>query len=199
MRIGYARVSTQDQNPELQLDALTAAGCEQIFQEKASGKDRVRPELETCLKVVRSGDSLVVWRLDRLGRSLKDLVEIVTNLESRGVGFVSITENVDTVSTSGKLVFHLFAALAEFERSLIRERTIAGITAARARGRKGGRKLKMDKSDVRKAAAMLLDPLMTKTEVAQHFGVTRVTLDAALKRENFPQNPAALKGIIKND
>lgn len=105
MRIGYARVSTQDQNSGLQIDALNAAGCEQLFQEKASGKDRVRPELETCLKVLRSGDSLVVWRLDRLGRSLKDLVEIVTSLEKRGVGFVSLTENVDTVSAGGKLVF----------------------------------------------------------------------------------------------
>lgn len=199
MRIGYARVSTQDQNSELQTDALTAAGCEQLFQEKASGKDRVRPELETCLKVLRSGDSLVVWRLDRLGRSLKDLVEIVTTLEKRGIGFVSLTENVDTVSAGGKLVFHLFAALAEFERNLIRERTIAGLSAARARGRKGGRKVKLEKSDVRKAAAMLLDPLMTKTEVAQHFGVSRVTLDAALKRENHLQPDAALKGEKKND
>ncbi len=197
MRIGYARVSTQDQNSVLQTDALTAAGCEQLFQEKASGKDRARPELETCLKVLRTGDSLVVWRLDRLGRSLKDLVEIVTTLEKRGVGFVSLTENVDTVSAGGKLVFHLFAALAEFERNLIRERTIAGLSAARARGRKGGRKVKLEKSDVRKAAAMLLDPLMTKTEVALHFGVSRVTLDAALKRENHSQQDAALKSEKK--
>lgn len=199
MRIGYARVSTQDQNSGLQVDALKKAGCEQIFQEKASGKDRVRPELETCLKVLRTGDSLVVWRLDRLGRSLKDLVEIVTALEGRGVGFVSLTESIDTVSAGGKLVFHLFAALAEFERNLIRERTVAGLVAARARGRKGGRKAKLDKSDVRKAAAMLLDPLMTKTEVALHFGVSRVTLDAALKRENHLQTDTALKGEKKND
>lgn len=199
MRIGYARVSTQDQNSGLQIDALKAAGCEQLFQEKASGKDRVRPELETCLKVLRAGDSLVVWRLDRLGRSLKDLVEIVTALEGRGVGFVSLTESIDTVSAGGKLVFHLFAALAEFERNLIRERTVAGLVAARARGRKGGRKVKLDKSDVRKAAAMLLDPLMTKTEVAQHFGVSRVTLDAALKRESYLQNDTAAKSEIKND
>jgi DNA invertase Pin-like site-specific DNA recombinase len=199
MRIGYARVSTQDQNSELQTDALVAAGCEQVFHEKVSGKDRVRPELETCLKVLRGGDTLVVWRLDRLGRSLKDLVEIVTTLEDRGVGFLSLTESIDTVSAGGKLIFHLFAALAEFERNLIRERTVAGLAAARARGRKGGRKAKLDKSDVRKAAAMLLDPLMTKTEVAQHFGVSRVTLDAALKRESNLQPSAALKGERKND
>lgn len=191
MRIGYARVSTQDQHPELQLDALTAAGCEQIFQEKVSGKDKDRPELDTCLKVLRTGDTLIVWRLDRLGRSLKDLVEIVHTLEARGVSFQSLTESIDTSNAGGKLVFHVFAALAEFERNLIRERTIAGLTAARARGRMGGRRVKMSKADVRKAAAMLLDPLMTKTEVAKHFDVTRVTLNLALKREGYPQNPAA--------
>lgn len=190
MRIGYARVSTQDQSPEFQLDALASAGCEQVFHEKASGKDRERPELETCLKVLRKGDTMVVWRLDRLGRSLKDLVEIVHGLEERRIGFQSLTESIDTTSAGGKLIFHIFASLAEFERTLIRERTVAGLAAARARGRRGGRKIKMDKSDVRKAAAMLRDPLMTKTEVAQHFGVSRVTLNAALEREGYPQNPA---------
>ncbi len=191
MRIGYARVSTQDQHPELQLDALGSAGCEQMFHEKASGKDKDRPELETCLKVLRQGDTLVVWRLDRLGRSLKDLVEIVHTLETRGIGFLSLTESIDTTNAGGRLVFHVFAALAEFERNLIRERTVAGLAAARARGRKGGRRVKMDKADVRKAAAMLHDPLMTKTEVAKHFGVTRVTLNLALAREGYPPNPAA--------
>jgi DNA invertase Pin-like site-specific DNA recombinase len=162
-----------------------------MFHEKASGKDKDRPELETCLKVLRQGDTLVVWRLDRLGRSLKDLVEIVHTLETRGVGFLSLTESIDTTNAGGRLVFHVFAALAEFERNLIRERTVAGLAAARARGRKGGRRVKMDKSDVRKAAAMLHDPLMTKTEVAKHFGVTRVTLNLALAREGYPPNPAA--------
>jgi DNA invertase Pin-like site-specific DNA recombinase len=189
MRIGYARVSTQDQRPELQLDALAAAACEQVFQEKQSGKDRERPELETCLKVLRKGDALVVWRLDRLGRSLKDLVEIVHALEERGIGFQSLTENIDTTSAGGRLIFHVFAALAEFERNLIRERTVAGLAAARARGRKGGRKVKLSKSDVRKAAAMLHDPLMTKTEVAKHFDVSRVTLNLALEREGYSLNP----------
>lgn len=188
MRIGYARVSTQDQKAELQTDALRSGGCEQIFEEKASGSSRARPELETCLKVLRSGDTLVVWRLDRLGRSLTDLVEIVSVLQARGVGFISLTESIDTVSAGGKLIFHLFAALAEFERNLIRERTVAGLAAARARGRKGGRKAKMTKSDVRKAAAMLLDPHMTKTEVAKHFGVSRVTLNAALERDGPVQS-----------
>lgn len=189
MLIGYARVSTQDQNSELQLDALTAAGCEQIFQEKLSGKNRERPELETCLKVLRPGDRLIVWRLDRLGRSLTDLVQIVHDLQVRNIGFQSLTESIDTVSAGGKLIFHMFAALAEFERNLIKERTIAGLAAARARGRKGGRKVKLSKTDTRKVAAMLTDPMMTKTEVAKHFGVTRVTLNAALERDGYPQNP----------
>ncbi|WP_419610677.1 recombinase family protein [Thiolapillus sp.] len=199
MRIGYARVSTQDQNPDLQLDALKKAGCEEIFQEKFSGKSAARPELENCLRMLRKGDVLVVWRLDRLGRSLKDLVEIVSALEDRGVGFQSLTENIDTVSAGGKLVFHIFGTLAEFEHSLIRERTMAGLAAARARGRKGGRKPSMSKADVRKAAAMLKDPQMTKTEVAQHFGVSRVTLNNSLKRNGYPLNPVALDTVTTRE
>lgn len=191
MRIGYARVSTQDQKPELQLDALAAAGCEQIFHEKMSGKVRERPQLEACLRTVRKGDTLVVWRLDRLGRSLKDLVEIVHALEGRGIGFQSLTESIDTTTAGGRLVFHVFGALAEFEHNLIRDRTVAGLAAARARGRKGGRRLKLSTGDVRKAAAMLRDPIMTKTEVAAHFGISRVTLNAALDRAGYPPNPAA--------
>ncbi len=183
MLIGYARVSTQDQKPELQLDALKAIGCEQVFQEKASGKNTDRPELQTCLKVLRTGDTLVVWRLDRLGRSLKDLVGIIYGLEERGIGFRSINESIDTTTAGGKLIFNIFGSLAEFERALIRERTVAGLAAARARGRCGGRPLKMSKGDVKKAAAMLLSPAMTKAEVARHFKVSRVTLDAALVRE----------------
>jgi DNA invertase Pin-like site-specific DNA recombinase len=182
MRIGYARVSTHDQNPELQTDALRTSGCEQIHQEKASGKSKDRPELERCLQTLRAGDTLVVWRLDRLGRSLKDLVEIVQALQDRGVGFQSLTESLDTTNAGGRLVFHIFGALAEFERNLIRERTIAGLAAARARGRRGGRREKLSRSDIRKAAAMLRDPLVTKTEVAAHFAVSRVTLNAALRR-----------------
>ena len=185
MIIGYARVSTQDQSPALQTDALVAAGCEQVFHEKATGATWERPELVACLRTMRKGDTLVVWKLDRLARSLKDLVEIIDDLQKRGVGFRSLTEAIDTTSTGGRLVFHIFGALAEFEHSLIRERTIAGLAAARARGRRGGRKLAMSKTDVRKAAAMLSDPAITKTEVARHFGVSRVTLNAALAREGF--------------
>lgn len=136
MRVGYARVSTQDQNPDLQLDALKAAGCEEIFHEKMSGRIRSRPELEACLRTLRKGDTLVVWRLDRLGRSLQDLVEIVHGLEGREIAFQSLTESIDTSSAGGRLVFHLFGALAEFEHNLIADRTRAGLAAARARGRK---------------------------------------------------------------
>lgn len=182
MIIGYARVSTQDQNPQLQLDALAAAGCEQIFHEKATGVTRDRPELTACLRTLRQGDTLVVWKLDRLARSLKDLVEIVHDLDGRQVGFNSVTESIDTTSAGGHLVFHLFGALAEFEHSLIRERTVAGLVAARARGRKGGRKPELTTADARKAAAMLTDPEITKTEVARHFGVTRATLNASFAR-----------------
>ncbi|MCG7884136.1 MAG: recombinase family protein [Candidatus Thiodiazotropha taylori] len=191
MRIGYARVSTQDQSPALQLDALKIAGCEEVFEDKQSGKTKGREQLEQCLRMLRSGDVLIVWRLDRLGRSLKDLVEIISMLDERGVGFQSLTESIDTTSAGGKLVFHIFGALAEFEHTLIRERTMAGLAAARARGRKGGRKPSMSKADVKKAVAMLRDPQMTKTEVADHFGVSRVTLNQSLKRHNYPLNPAS--------
>lgn len=189
MLIGYARVSTQDQNPQLQLDALKAAGCEQVFQEKVTGKLADRPELVACLRTLRKGDTLVVWKLDRLGRSLKNLVEIIHDLDQRGVAFRSITESIDTISAGGKLVFHLFGALAEFEHSLIRERTLAGLSAARARGRLGGRKSKLSADDARKAAAMLRDPYMTKAEVAKHFKVSRVTLNAALNRAGLDPTP----------
>lgn len=189
MFVGYARVSTQDQNLELQVDALSKAGCEQTFQEKITGKSKDRPELSFCLKMLRAGDVLVVWKLDRLARSLKDLVEIISELEAKGVGFKSLTESIDTTSPGGKLIFHIFGALSEFEHSLIRERTLEGLKAARARGRKGGRKPSMTRSDVQKAAAMLKDPNITKKEVAEHFKVSRLTLNKSLAREGFDGLP----------
>lgn len=181
MNVGYARVSTVAQDTALQLDALKSTGCERIYHESRSGASRERPELEKCLDVLREGDTLIVWRLDRLGRSLKDLVQIVSELEARGVGFRSLNESIDTSSAGGKLIFHVFAALSEFERSLIQERTQAGLEAARARGRQGGRPRKMSADQVRKAKAMLADPVITKGEVARHFGVTRMTLNKALE------------------
>jgi DNA invertase Pin-like site-specific DNA recombinase len=176
MKIGYARVSTDDQNLDLQRDALQQAGCSVIYEETASGKSAARPELEQCMKALRPGDTLVVWRLDRLGRSLHDLVQIVSELEQKGIGFESITERIETTSAAGKLVFHVFAALAEFERNLIRERTRAGLAAARARGRKGGRKPKLDNQQVREIRALLRDPEIKVSEVAQRYGVSRTTI-----------------------
>ena len=137
--IGYARVSTEDQHLNLQQDALNAVGCLKIFTDTASGAKAERKGLEEAIDYVREGDILVVWRLDRLGRSLKDLIERLTELHQRNIGFKSLTENIDTTTSGGKLIFHIFGALAEFERDLIRERTNAGLTAARARGKKGGR------------------------------------------------------------
>src|SRR3546814_21100395 len=139
-RIGYARVSTDDQHLDLQRDALQQAGCSVIYEEAASGKNAARPELEQCRKALRAGDTLVVWRLDRLGRRLPDLVQIVTDLELRGISCESLTEKIETGRAAGKLGVHVFGAMAEFERGLIRERTHAGLAAARARGRAGGRK-----------------------------------------------------------
>lgn len=139
MKVGYARVSTRDQNADLQLDALKRAGCERIYQDTASGAKSARPELDKLLAHVRSGDTMVIWKLDRLGRSLKHLVELVGELAERKVGLQSLNDPIDTTHAQGRLVFNLFASLAEFERELIRERTQAGLSAARARGRVGGR------------------------------------------------------------
>lgn len=177
-RIGYARVSTDDQNLNLQLDALVGSGIPQadIYQEKMSGSRADRPELDHALKALRTGDVLVVWRLDRLGRSLADLVKIVADLETKGVGFESLTEKIDTTSAAGKLMLHVFAALAEFERNIIRERTKAGLVAARARGRKGGRKPSLTEKQVREIRALLRDPDIQATEVAKQYGVSRSTL-----------------------
>ncbi|HHC4015662.1 TPA: recombinase family protein [Klebsiella pneumoniae] len=175
-RIGYARVSTDDQHLDLQRDAIQRAGCGVIYEEAASGKNTARPELEQCRKALRAGDTLVVWRLDRLGRSLPELVQIVTDLEQRGVGFESLTEKIETSSAAGKLTFHVFAALAEFERSLIRERTQAGLAAARARGRSGGRKSKIGEKDIREIKALLKSPEIKVADVARRYGVSRTTL-----------------------
>jgi DNA invertase Pin-like site-specific DNA recombinase len=176
MKLGYARVSTDDQTLDLQIDALRAHGAETIYQETASGKNAERVELENCLKALRSGDSLTVWRLDRLGRNLADLVKIVNDLEGRGVGFVSLTEQINTTSPSGKLVFHLFASLAEFERNLIRERTMAGLKAARARGKNGGRPPKLSDKELAMAKSLMLDRNNSVSDIAKQFGVSRATL-----------------------
>ena len=176
-KIGYARVSTEEQNLELQLDALRAAGCEIIYEEKASGKSRAgRPELEHCLKALRSSDVLVVWRLDRLGRNLADLVQVVADLEARGIGFHSLTESVDCTGAAGKLTLHLFAVLAEFERNLIRERTKAGLASARARGRVGGRPKALTPSQEREVRLLMADPHVRPADVMKRYGISRATL-----------------------
>jgi DNA invertase Pin-like site-specific DNA recombinase len=139
MYIGYARVSTYDQNLDLQINALKEKGCKMIYKEKVSGISKQRPELEAMIEYAREGDAIVIWKLDRLGRSLKNLLEIVNTLNEKGIGLVSLHDPIDTTTSQGRLVFNLFASLAEFERELISERTRAGLTAARSRGRKGGR------------------------------------------------------------
>lgn len=181
MQIGYARVSTHEQNLDLQLDALKRAGCERVFQDFISGAKAERPGWEQAKAALRDGDTLVVWRLDRLGRSLRHLIETVTDLSERGVGFQSLTESLDTTTNGGRLVFHIFGALAEFERELIRERTLAGLASARARGRKGGRPKKLTAKAVAKARLLLSDPQASATEVAKDLGVSRATLYRALK------------------
>ena len=175
-RIGYARVSTDDQQLDLQRDALQQAGCVTLYEDVASGKNTARPDLAACLKALRIGDTLVVWRLDRLGRSLPDLIRIVGDLETKGVAFESLTEKIDTSSATGRLVFHLFGALAEFERSLTRERTHAGLAAARARGRVGGRKPKLDDKQIREIEILLANPEITVAQILERYQVSKPTL-----------------------
>jgi DNA invertase Pin-like site-specific DNA recombinase len=178
MRVGYARVSTQDQNTNLQIDALRMAGCQKVFVEKSSGAQRDRPELTNALEYMRDNgdDVLVVWKLDRLARSLRQLIETVEDLEKRGIGFESLTERIDTTSASGRLTFHIFACMAEFERSINRERTRAGLEASRARGRKGGRPPSLSARDISHAKALLSDPDITVEEVARRLNVAASTL-----------------------
>jgi DNA invertase Pin-like site-specific DNA recombinase len=183
MLIGYARVSTDDQNLDLQKDALERIGCERILEDRISGSKSERPGLTSAIDYARPGDTIVVWRLDRLGRSLKDLIEQVTLLESKKVGLRSLQESIDTSSSSGKLIFHIFGALAEFERNLISERTRAGLTAARARGRKGGRPASMDAEKQALAVKLYNDPDYTVSKVCQIVGVSKTTLYKYLSKE----------------
>jgi DNA invertase Pin-like site-specific DNA recombinase len=176
MKIGYARVSTQDQDLALQLDALTKEGCEKIFQEKASGAQRDRLELKAALSYMREGDILVVWKLDRLARSMKQLIETVEDFEGRGIGLKSLQDPIDTSSASGKLVFYIFAALAEFERGVIRDRTNAGLKSARERGCIGGRPPSLSAEDLQAAKAMLKDPNISVAAVAGRLRVAPSTL-----------------------
>lgn len=174
MKIGYARVSTEDQNLALQLDALSAADCERVFEDKWSGAKADRPGLAKAIAFARPGDVLVVWRLDRLGRSLPDLVRIIGELEQSGISFESVTERIETGTAAGRLVFHVFAALAEFERNITRERTLAGLAAARERGRSGGRPgIASEKLAALKALAA--DPKKKPGEICKALGISRAT------------------------
>lgn len=176
MLIGYARVSTHDQNLDLQKDALAEAECEKIYVEQISGSLSFRPELAQALEMLREGDTLVVWRLDRLGRSLKHLIDLVNQLEERKIGFRSLAESIDTTTSSGTLIFHIFCALAEFERNLIRERTKAGLAAARARGRMGGRPPVLDEQKRELALKLYSERDRSVKEICQLMGISKTTL-----------------------
>jgi DNA invertase Pin-like site-specific DNA recombinase len=190
MLIGYARVSTHDQTLNLQQDTLTKAGCDKLFTDTASGAKTERIGLGEALAYVRKGDTLVVWRLDRLGRSLPHLITIMTDLEERGIGFKSLTENIDTTTSGGKLIFHIFGALAEFERNLIRERTHAGLSAARARGRKGGRRKALNPKQLG-IARDLYEERHPIVEICRTLKISRATLYRHIKiRERDEQSSA---------
>ena len=191
-RVGYARISTASQNLDGQTDALNSAGCEKIFSDTASGRLAERPELTLCLGYLRAGDVLVVWRLDRLGRSLRHLVETVNALAERGVAFASLHEGIDTTTSTGRLIFHIFAALAEFERELIAERAAVGRQAARARGRLGGRPAKLSRVQLELAWARYDAGDVTVVEIAKALGVGRGTIYRALEKRS--PSPGARSG-----
>ena len=200
MLIGYARVSTEDQNLDLQRDALAAAGCERIFEDKASGVRDDRPGLTEALSHLRPGDCLVIWRLDRLGRRMFALLGFVEELRKRGCDFRILSGScpIDTTTAAGRLLFHI-AALAENERDVIRERTIAGLASARARGRKGGRPPKLTAKQVGTARKMLADPDMTIKEVAEAFGVNRATIYRSLGLGAYTKTTKAIQKVVRID
>ena len=181
MLIGYARVSTYEQTIALQQDALQKAGCSKIFTDTASGAKTERKGLDNALNYVRKGDTFVVWRLDRLGRSLPHLIATMTDLEERGIGFKSLTENIDTTTSGGKLIFHIFGALAEFERDIIRERTQAGLLAARARGQKGGRPHALTDRQISIAQSLYADKKTSIPEICRMLKISKATLYRSIK------------------
>jgi DNA invertase Pin-like site-specific DNA recombinase len=174
--LGYARVSTPTQPLALQLDALQQAGCRRVFEETVSGAAKARPKLREALDFMQTGDTLVVWKLDRLARSVQQLISIIEELHERKCGFKSLTEQIDTTTAGGRLVFVIFGGLAEFERGIIRERTLAGLEAARARGRRGGRPKLMDERSLTVAQALLRDGSLSVNQVAKQVGVSQATL-----------------------
>lgn len=187
MKIGYARVSTADQSLDLQLDALHKAGCERIYTEKISGAKDDRPELQKALDTLREGDTFVVYKLDRLARSTQKLISVTEQLKEMGVEFVSIRDNVDTTTATGKLMFGMLAVLAEFERDIIRERTVAGLEAARARGRKGGRP-SVDQKKLKQAISLYDSKNHTIAEIKEMTGVSAPTLYRELRKRETPND-----------
>jgi DNA invertase Pin-like site-specific DNA recombinase len=183
MLIGYARVSTADQYLGMQEDALKGAGCEDIFKDIVSGAKTARPGLHSAISHLRKGDTLVVWRLDRLGRSLAHLIETVKELNDQGIGFKSLQESIDTTTSGGQLIFHIFGALAQFERELIRERTQAGLKAARVRGRMGGRPVQLNTQEIRKLKKHYDKGDLSVMEICKLFNITKPTLYRYLKNE----------------
>lgn len=182
MNYGYARVSTYEQNLNLQLDALEAAGCDQIFKDEGvTGAATTRPGLNEALAVLQSGDNLTVWKLDRLGRSLQHLITVIEDLQSKNIGFISLSENIDTTTPGGKLIFHIFGALSEFERSLIIERTNAGLQAAKKRGKRLGRPKRLTQHQIDRAGEMIRSGQETSSGMAALYGVDRTTLYRALR------------------
>ncbi len=189
LKYGYARVSTRDQNLHLQIDALTKAGCQKIFKEIAKGAKTDRPKLNELLLLLKSGDTLVIWKLDRMGRSLQHLITTFNELIQKGIGIVSIQDPIDTTSAQGRLMFNLFASLAEFEKDLIRERTMAGLSSARARGRKGGRPQGLTKQATEKACAaeaLYRQGELTSEKIALQLGISKPTLYKYLKFRSVP-------------
>ncbi|HDR8929191.1 TPA: recombinase family protein [Burkholderia vietnamiensis] len=183
MRIGYARVSTIDQNLELQRDALSRAGCVQVYEEKASGKSKDgRHELANMMRALRKGDTLIVWRLDRLGRSLVDLVQLVDELAARGVAFESLSEKIDTSTAQGRMFFGFIATMAQYQRDVISENTRAGLKAARARGRNGGRPPALDDGAIKEIRVLMKSPDISMVSIAKRYGVSKPTLYNSLKR-----------------
>ena len=178
MKIGYARVSTQDQNLRMQLDELKGFGCEKIYKEKISGKSKDRPELEKMIAHLRKGDTVVVWKLDRLGRSLRDLIDLIEAFKKSSVTFISIKDSINTATATGKFTFNIFASLAEFEREIIRERTLAGLAAAKARGRMGGRKPGLSPAALQtaKTAKILFDQNISPIDISKQLNISRATV-----------------------
>ncbi len=181
MKIGYARVSTAEQSLDLQIDALKKAGCDEIMTDVISGSKEERPGLRDVFRFLREGDTLIVWKLDRLGRSIRHLIETMQEIHKRNASFVCLQENIDTTTTMGKLIFHIFGALAEFERDVITERTRAGLEAAKARGRNGGRRFALDKKQIERLKELSQSKTSTIGEICKIFGITKPTYYNYLK------------------